>query len=63
MRAINTARVAYHKEMINGTSWTRRKFNLTDPMTNTQVNNELVKAIEKTQLIYEIDNSIIKTTY
>lgn len=59
---IKGAREAYNEELTNGIIWNRQQFKLADAMTKVQVNNELMKALAKNKLHYEIENSIIKTT-
>ena len=58
---IKAAREAYNEDIIDSVTWIRRQYNLADAMTKPAINNELTKALDNGTVVYEIENSIIKT--
>lgn len=51
---------AYNDEIINDIIWMRRNFNLADVRTEIATKHELIQALDRESLHYEIQNSIIK---
>lgn len=54
---LKKAREEYNHGRIDDITWIRRKFNFVDPMTKAIMLTEFLKASEKTQSHYEVEQS------
>lgn len=60
--ALNAAIEAYNDYIINGIIWTQLKFVFVDVLINAAMLSELVKALKKNELYYEIEQLVNRTT-